>query len=369
MIDEIYINILLVMWILLFFFSWILYFGKAPNNSYAHYLRSRKILGIAYFVFGLQIFLQWLLDLRSVDVQIAAANNLTCFYMGAILFGMSFISLLNSTYITARQMRSDFAKYAIFSSVLWGAVGWGERDVTEVVLKIGAAFFFVDTCRIIRHFFRSYREVLRNMENYYSEDTEMFIRWLCRSTYGVVVFGLICVVMAFAPKLYIAIYGLSGLGLFTYIFVSLQNYQIDFQTVDAAVERAYNLTDHEQAEETHHFLDAAAQREIELKMEQWVAKGCYKESGVTIEMLAAEIGTNRYYLSDYINSHLRLTFSEWIKQLRLEEAKRLLLSYPEMTMDKIAALIGYSSGSYFIKVFVQYEKMTPTKWRETNGTC
>jgi AraC-like DNA-binding protein len=74
-----------------------------------------------------------------------------------------------------------------------------------------------------------------------------------------------------------------------------------------------------------------------------------------------------HYQSDYYNrliiKNTGLTFSEYIRILKLEKAKYFLLN-TNMTTNEIITLLGYKSHSYFFKIFREETNLTPTEFRK-----
>jgi len=56
---------------------------------------------------------------------------------------------------------------------------------------------------------------------------------------------------------------------------------------------------------------------------------------------------------------------EYIKKLRLQEAKNKLISNPAMSISEISESVGYNSPSYFIKLFKELEGTTPICFRNS----
>ena len=59
------------------------------------------------------------------------------------------------------------------------------------------------------------------------------------------------------------------------------------------------------------------------------------------------------------------TLAELGSQLRIEEAKRLLLENPEMSINIIAELSGFSDRSNFHRQFTKIVGCSPKQWRDT----
>ena len=81
---------------------------------------------------------------------------------------------------------------------------------------------------------------------------------------------------------------------------------------------------------------------LEQKVDEWIENRGYTVPALTIQQLAAELGTNRTYLSDYVNSKYSLTFRNWIAQLRIDYSKRLLIGNSALSINTIAEMTGYS---------------------------
>lgn len=71
------------------------------------------------------------------------------------------------------------------------------------------------------------------------------------------------------------------------------------------------------------------------------------------------------YLSRIFKSKMNMNLREYINQLRIEEAKRLLLS-TSMSISEIASYVGYYNISYFSTVFHKLVGVSPFDWRN-NG--
>jgi len=368
MTDIYYSYSLFAAWVLLFFFGIYLFWGKVPDKGFDLYLRSRKILGVALFLFAVQVFVQWLFDFRGKNPQIASALNLTCFYLQAILFGMSFISLLDKRYINRRQIVSDFTKWILFVIYLWVSVLAVPSPLSHILLLLASAFFFIDATRITLIFFRTYRIAVKKVQNYYSENVDCFVRWLYKSTYGIIFFGLICSVMAFAPKWAVTIYMSLGIFMFIYIFVCFLNYMINFEQIEIAVEESEDEQANESEPTSDMALDDTAKpllyQQIEERLKIWKEEEGFRKNGITVNQLAIKLKTNRTYLSTYINKEYGCTFREWIGSMRIEMAKQILQDRSEKTIEEVAEEVGFASSSHFVRFFSQRENLSPAKWRE-----
>jgi len=68
------------------------------------------------------------------------------------------------------------------------------------------------------------------------------------------------------------------------------------------------------------------------------------------------------YLSKQFRSKKGMNLREYINQIRIEEAKRLLLT-TNLSVSEVAGMSGYENISYFSTVFRKHTGMSPVDWR------
>jgi YesN/AraC family two-component response regulator len=92
----------------------------------------------------------------------------------------------------------------------------------------------------------------------------------------------------------------------------------------------------------------------------------YLKQGITINDVAAQIGTNRTYLSNLINAKKLKHFNSWVNELRVEEAKRIMAEHPELNIGDVSEMVGYSEQSNFTHHFTETTGVPPHKWRKNS---
>ena len=70
-------------------------------------------------------------------------------------------------------------------------------------------------------------------------------------------------------------------------------------------------------------------------------------------------------LAHLFQEHLSTTMMKTVARVRLERAKRLLLS-TNLSCTEVAYRVGYSDQSYFTRIFSRREKVTPRQFRVLN---
>lgn len=92
----------------------------------------------------------------------------------------------------------------------------------------------------------------------------------------------------------------------------------------------------------------------------------WKNPQLTLSDLAIEVGTNRTYLSNYLNNSLNTTFYDYINSFRLKAAiKKLEDPNSTATMVEIAETCGFNSISTFRRVFVRAMGCSLSEYRQS----
>lgn len=89
----------------------------------------------------------------------------------------------------------------------------------------------------------------------------------------------------------------------------------------------------------------------------------YRNSSLRIEELASMVSSNRTYVARVCKLYFNMTFTELINRHRVEYAKELLSAEGPVRMESVAMESGFSSASFFARVFKNHEGMTPSQWR------
>ena len=82
--------------------------------------------------------------------------------------------------------------------------------------------------------------------------------------------------------------------------------------------------------------------------------------------IAGKYYLNAAYCCQLFKKILKKTFSEYLLEIRMDEAKKLLAN-PEMSIGEIALKIGYDDYHYFSKVFKKYYSVSPQQYRKQKG--
>lgn len=86
---------------------------------------------------------------------------------------------------------------------------------------------------------------------------------------------------------------------------------------------------------------------------------------VSIERMAKTLGFNRAYVSRVFKRHTGMTPVAFLLRLRIDKARQLLRERKELTVEQIAASVGFQDPLYFSKQFRRTYGLPPTAYRDS----
>lgn len=93
----------------------------------------------------------------------------------------------------------------------------------------------------------------------------------------------------------------------------------------------------------------------------------FYDANLTLYEVAGEVGFSEKYFSSLFNKKMGMSFSNYMKELRVNYAKKML-DESSMKLKEISEAVGYNSVEYFIRVFSSMEGMGPSAYRKRRHT-
>ncbi len=357
---TIYKNSLGLALTLMLFFAIYFFVAKTPEKSiFDNYKRSRRIMGAALLVLSANYSVHLFDGLRFKSQDAAILMNLSTYFLSYWLFSAALVTLLDRFYITWTRFWRNMAYWAIFSLLSCIILFVLPRGLCRYVgLATMAAWLFGYGIYLSNRIIRTYHRAVRLFDDTHSENIAAYIRWMSIFTWWAVIYGVSCGLLTFLPDEYVFLWILSSVPFYIYLYCSYMNYLLFYEQVEAILEIPEEKE--EAIRDTSTYFSA-----IETNLAAWLSQNGFASPGLTIEDLALSIGTNRTYLSAYINQTYAVTFREWIANLRIDYAKQLFTADPKMSVGEVCESTGFLSQSYFVKIFSEREGLSPAKWKRT----
>lgn len=345
----------------------VLLFGKVPLAAeYLPYRKAKRCLATAYFIMGLNLIVYLVIsssaDWKVLNPYIKCADFIF-FYLEAIFFFSTFFYLLDEKYMSWRNFRKDWAVF-LTSVVLM------ITSTIGVFGKVGAwvswfpfFMFFVQYVMFLKRFYILYNEKRRKLDNYFAEDMQQFMSWIKKSIILIILTSVLSFTTLLGGVIYNYLFQVYVISANFYIAISFINYAAMYGKLNSAEvtdrERMETDTEEQKSSKTDNYEQLFGEQ-----VKRWLSEKRFLAPQLTIDDLAAEMGTNKLYMSRYINRKHGDNFSTWITKLRLEEAKSYMRENPNVKQEEVAIHSGFSSSSYFSRVFSRFESMTPAAWRK-----
>jgi AraC-like DNA-binding protein len=291
----------------------------------------------------------------------------------ASLFTFALITLINPAFVFRKYLFKWLIPVPVFLILYSLAANqWPDMQISDfrclvinslyptVIIRELFLFFYCYQlfylARIFRQQLRKYKE---EIDNYFAENSKLQLSKLHVYFYSALTLG-ICALLSsfFFTELLILIFTI-GCSLFYLIFgIYYIQYPHTFAQIQPVIYPNKVSKDD---------LPKSQQRYDWTKLKQQILnEKYYLRPGVNIEEMARYLKTGRTTLSNFINHEEGTNFYGWINYLRVEEAKDLLIEYPDFSLVQIAEMLGYTELSSFSRQFKSITSQSPSLWRQLN---
>lgn len=112
-------------------------------------------------------------------------------------------------------------------------------------------------------------------------------------------------------------------------------------------------------------IDEKVAKEIEKKINVlFETRKIYTNPELTLSILAKELNVRPQLLSQFINDNLNKSFTLFINEYRIDEAKRLLKESTQFKIDAVGFESGFNSSSTFYSSFKKITGTTPSNYQK-----
>lgn len=358
---------------------------NVPKTEYAKKLTRSKTTIATNFLVGAFIFGYTLY--HSDIPEYEAFSSLTMLIITAfssILTTFSLISLMQPRYIdSSKFLISVFILFCI-SAMLTDTFFSESKRLHEALLITAIVLFILQNTYLIIIFNKAYRKSLELLEKYYDEDEEHKVKWI-RFCYALTMLTTTFIlVYLLLPEKLIKIYIFFYMLYLIYFasnfisFIGSHKLLLDAFGHSAFTEQKSVRKRRRNARQNANGANNADADDdpddlkiefasIEKALKKWVAEKKYREYDRSREEVAHELGTTREMLQLYFTDKVGEDFRSWRTELRINDAKQMLLEKKDTSINLIGEMAGFSDRSNFHRQFTKLVGCTPKKWRDTSG--
>jgi AraC-like DNA-binding protein len=332
-----------------------------PKQHLQNYRIARISMGIGYLLLG--IFMTGEIILLSIiesDANIIRIIILTLSSFLALLFTYSSVTLINVRFSTKQKLKTEAIPIGIISTLNWIAyfVSPGYLSIAFITLFI--IYYIFILIKYTTLFYNTTKKYKEEINIFFPEYEWKRLKWINFSFYCALLVEILALLSLFSLNIGFVIFKAFIIPFYIYYGFNLINYGFKFRPEEPV------HTPKKQNEINSTDIRSVSYNELESLINQWTEQKKYLRAGITIEYVSSELNTNRTYLSTYINLSKKQTFREWINQLRIDEAKQLLLNNPELPINEIGKIVGYSDKSNFTRQFIKVTNTSPLQWKKEN---
>lgn len=355
---------------------------RVPNTEYSKKISNTKNTIAVCFLLCTVFFFLTLRYSGIPDYDVF--SSLMMFVITAlssVILSNSLINLLATESLDTEKFFLNISVVAAASYVLIKSFWWDDGWQKVTVISVSIFLFIIQGAAYIRKFIRSYRRSVKQLELYYDEEEDSKVRWIRFCYIIMMLTQMFILVYMLLPrgmmKVYVLFYSLfmlyfaanfiSFLGSHKLLLDAFAHKTLSGQEIIQLLnERKDNKEKKAQKEEQKGFNDAEF-RKIEKALERWVMEERFREYDKTREEIAEELNTSKEYLHLYFATRKRVDFRTWRTELRIDYAKKLLLSDRKSSTNIIGEMSGFSDRANFYRQFVKMVGCSPKEWRESNG--
>jgi len=338
-----------------------------PDTTKA-YEQVRWMLASAMLLLAIHYGMQIYFGFRALGDDVGAVINILFYSPVAYIVSYSVIRIgCGVSYQRKYIWASLFNMIIIIGCFVYGYLHYGSLHMEGALHAMGFMFFVTTVVSII-YPIKEIRRMKKKLDEEAGQKPLYFNMYMRTSTLlldSMVI--LTPFIIFYTPALAIA-GPLFHITLVFYIisFVSLgfKIRQLKNIIVDTDDEiKPDDIVDTQEDSETQ-YADRRKER-IRTLLEDWRIRQGYSSSEVNSSSLALKLNIPKLQLLQYLREEEGKTFRAWLSDIRLEEAKRLIIKHPEYSNEAVAEACGLSRSHLQVK-FKETTGLTINEWRESN---
>ena len=364
-----------------FVLAFLLCLINVPNSEHSRKLvKAKNTIAMCFFISSILFFVCYTYSgIQDYEVF----SSLMMFVVTAISSAILSFSLMNLLEEGDNdKFYLNVAIIVIFSCILMRSF-WMEPGPLRTFILTESVILFIINCLIhIVLFHRTYLRSVQKIEQYYDEEENNKMKWIRFCYVMMMLTEMFVLVYMLLPRGFMKVYTIwyalfmlyfsanfiSFLGSNKLLLDAFAYKTLSGQEILERIERRKRMKKGaKDSQVTDSQLTELEMNKIDRSLAQWVKEKKFRAYDKTREEIAKELNTSKELLHMFFVTRMSVDFKTWRTRLRIEEAKSLLLDNPEMSINIVAELSGFSDRSNFHRQFTKIVGCSPKQWRESNG--
>lgn len=337
-----------------------------------NYEKSRWLLFTAMLLAVVHYLLQIFLGFRAASDELGALVNMIFYTPAVYLVSYASLRMVSDRKHKRLYMLVGFVSVAlILVCFVVGYICYRSLNM-PVALRSMAVVFYISVFYYAFYPLHELFRVKQLVENETGGDIRQFFIYM---RVGMTVLFMICITVPFV------IFSLKVLSIFgPIILVLLVVYVLSFISFGFNLTPVSDIIDEEldddkvkpnseeevteEASAPTATLTEQQRKQIRTSIERWRKAQGYSQPDVNSTNLAAKLRIPKRQLILYLSVYEGKTFRVWLSELRIEEAKRMLIEDENYKLETIAYACGFSHRNYLQNRFKAITGFTPCEWQE-----
>ena len=371
---------------------------KLPQSDYTTKLANSKLAIVVSFLICSYMMFYTISEYDSPLIKDWETFTMMTIYIvvhfSTSIISYSMIALLK----TERHKRQNLFMPGLFVSaviafMLLESYKSGNMNYFWTMCVIALTAFLVQSATYIVYFDKAYKQSLKELESYYDEDESHRIKWV-RFCYVISMLTILFVLvylalyicldykmevanlytfwymlyMLYLTSNFISFLGSHKLVLDAFAYKTLSGQELKRRIDESRKRKEQKKNRKESRDEVIMPEDMESEFvRLEKALAKWVTDKKFREYDRTRDEIARELRTTKEILHIYFSTKIGVDFRTWRTNLRIEEAKHLLLENKDASTHIIAEASGFSDKSNFHRQFVKIVGCSPKEWRDSGG--
>ena len=358
-----------------------LLFLRGWRNVGSNARQARRLMAGGTMLLALHFAIQLNTGLRLMGITQSVMLNLAMLIPASHLFARAILLLQRRGQLSLADRWTGPAVWTVTMAMLAVAALTDGQPLLSDTLKLRLAERAGAVLYMLMQGYYTWRHSVsivamhRALHDYYDRDTDGMLRWMQYSIVGLMLLALMVPVaifssgpgmLAVAFAVYFLMFYLVDSFCFYLTSPAPERMQAAEQNAAEVEEELKSLNNEKQTDAgtaDAAVLSPEVMSEVEQAVEAWKARRGYCQTGLLQPLAAQAIGISRHRLTTWLHQQ-GLKYTEWIAQLRVEEAKRIIAAHPDWSNDAVAQHCGFTDRTVLQRTFKRIEGITPQKYLE-----
>jgi len=325
---------------------------------------ARAILAASYFLLAVP---DWLNVFGLNDSDDIVAATIVSASIQSLLFTFTLITMIQPSLVTTRRILVNIALVAV------GSVCYLVADSlagSPIVTCVAVAAVIVQLILYSALFQRCYRKFVRQIKDYYDEEYERPLHWARNSFIAALAVGVTALLSLTVPQPVYNAFMCCYIAFYVWFASRFINYIIRSDYYLPAVKSSSEETPDLRKEPETMVSDSdfddseALMGRLKAALDEYVDLKDYLNPDRDRNYIIERSGVDPRFFRWYFQNVMVQDFRVWRANLRIEEAKRIIMTTPDVSMNALAMKLGFGTSQNFYHHFKKVVGQTPTEFME-----